>query len=84
MKRLQDELGVPVFRKRGRGVVLTEAGEVALAYARRILSLNDELLDTPPGSQAGGFFLFRMSSGFRRHLAASAVSLYVPLSAHAD
>src|ERR1700740_1520609 len=29
MKRLQDELGTPLFRKRGRGLALTEAGEVA-------------------------------------------------------
>jgi DNA-binding transcriptional LysR family regulator len=54
MKRLQDELGSPVFRKRGRGLVLTEAGEVALSYARRILTLNDELLDTMHGAKLTG------------------------------
>src|SRR6201995_1937421 len=54
MKRLQDELGVPLFRKRGRGLSLTEAGEVALAYARRILALNDELLDTMQGTNLAG------------------------------
>ncbi|HEY1889233.1 MAG TPA: LysR substrate-binding domain-containing protein [Steroidobacteraceae bacterium] len=46
MKRLQDDLGVAIFVKRGRRLGLTENGEVALAYARRILALNDELLDT--------------------------------------
>ena len=46
MKRLRDDLGIAVFRKHGRGLVLTEAGEVALAYARRILAIHDELLDT--------------------------------------
>lgn len=54
MKRLQDDLGVPVFRKRGRGLALTEAGEVALSYARRILALNDELLDTLQGAKLSG------------------------------
>jgi len=54
MKRLQEELGSPVFRKRGRGLVLTEAGEVALRYARRILTLNDELLDTMNGAKVTG------------------------------
>jgi DNA-binding transcriptional LysR family regulator len=54
MKRLQDDLGIPLFRKRGRGLALTEAGEVALAYARRILALNDELLDTMQGANLAG------------------------------
>lgn len=45
MKRLQDDLGVAVFLKRGRRLGLTENGEVVLSYARRILALNDELLD---------------------------------------
>jgi DNA-binding transcriptional LysR family regulator len=54
MKRLQQELGTPLFRKRGRGLALTEAGETVLAYARRILSLNDELLDTMHGANLAG------------------------------
>jgi DNA-binding transcriptional LysR family regulator len=54
MKRLQDDLGIPLFRKNGRGVALTEAGEVALSYARRILALNDELLDTMQGANLAG------------------------------
>jgi DNA-binding transcriptional LysR family regulator len=54
MKRLQDELGVQLFRKSGRGLALTEAGEVALGYARRILALNDELLDTMQGANLAG------------------------------
>jgi DNA-binding transcriptional LysR family regulator len=54
MKRLQEDLGTPLFRKRGRGLALTEAGEVALTYARRILALNDELLDTMQGAKLAG------------------------------
>ncbi len=54
MKRLQDDLGLPLFRKRGRGLALTEAGEIALTYARRILALNDELLDTMQGANLDG------------------------------
>jgi DNA-binding transcriptional LysR family regulator len=54
MKRLQEDLGMPLFRKHGRGLALTEAGEVALAYARRILALNDELLDTMQGASLAG------------------------------
>ena len=54
MKRLQEDLGIPIFRKRGRGLALTEAGETALSYARRILLLNDELLDTLQGARLAG------------------------------
>jgi DNA-binding transcriptional LysR family regulator len=54
MKRLQEDLGTPIFRKRGRGLALTEAGEIALSYARRILVLNDELLDTMQGANLAG------------------------------
>lgn len=54
MKRLQDDLGAPLFRKRGRGLALTEAGVVVLTYARRILTLHDELLDTMQGANVAG------------------------------
>lgn len=54
MKRLQDELGTPLFRKRGRALALTEAGEVALSYARRILALNDEFVETMQGAHVAG------------------------------
>ena len=54
MKRLQEELGISIFRKRGRGLALTEAGEIALSYARRILVLNDEFLDTMQGANLAG------------------------------
>ena len=54
MKRLQEDLGMAIFRKHGRGLALTEAGEVALSYARRVLELNDELLDTMQGANLAG------------------------------
>ena len=54
MKRLQDELGMPLFKKEGRRLSLTEAGLTALGYARRILALNDELLDTIQGASLDG------------------------------
>src|SRR4029079_13677636 len=54
MQRLQEHLGTTIFRKRGRGLALTEAGEIALSYARRILGLNDELLDKMQGAKVAG------------------------------
>jgi DNA-binding transcriptional LysR family regulator len=54
MKRLQEDLDTSIFRKRGRGLALTETGEIALSYARRILGLNDELLEKMQGANLAG------------------------------
>ena len=42
LRKLEDQIGQPLVRKQGRGLVLTEAGETLMGYARRILDLNDE------------------------------------------
>lgn len=42
LKKLEERAGVPLFVRKGRGLVLTEAGEVLLTYARKIIALNDE------------------------------------------
>jgi DNA-binding transcriptional LysR family regulator len=54
MKRLQEEVGVPLFRRQGKRTLLTEQGEIALRYARRALELNDEMLDTLRGASLSG------------------------------
>ena len=54
MKRLQEEIGVPLFQKQGRKTLLTQQGEIALRYARRLLELNDEMIDTLRGSHLAG------------------------------
>jgi len=54
MKRLQDEVGVPLFRHEGRRTLLTEQGEIAVRYARRLLELNDEMVDTLRGASLTG------------------------------
>jgi DNA-binding transcriptional LysR family regulator len=41
IRRLEEQLGQPLYRKNGRGLALTEAGDVMLRYARKILELND-------------------------------------------
>jgi DNA-binding transcriptional LysR family regulator len=45
IKRLQMMLGVDVFDKSAPGVTLTANGEVIVNYARRMLALNDQMLD---------------------------------------
>jgi len=45
IKRLQTLLGGELFDKSSPGVTLTAKGEVVVNYARRLLALNDQLLD---------------------------------------
>lgn len=42
LRKLEEQVGQALLRKQGRGLVLTEAGELLLGYARRMLDLNDE------------------------------------------
>ena len=44
IKRLEEMLGVEVLDRSGRQVSLTAAGEQLLGYARKMLSLNDEVM----------------------------------------
>lgn len=43
IKRLEESLDLMLLDRQGRGVALTSAGEQLLAYARRIVDLNDEV-----------------------------------------
>src|ERR1041385_1998996 len=42
LSKLEQRAGKPLFRRSGRGLVPTEAGEALLGYARRIVALHDE------------------------------------------
>lgn len=45
VKRLEEALDAELLERTGRGMRLTPDGEMALGYARRMLVMNDELLD---------------------------------------
>jgi DNA-binding transcriptional LysR family regulator len=45
IKRLQSLLGAELLDKSAPGVSLTSAGELVVNYARRLLSINDQILD---------------------------------------
>jgi LysR family transcriptional activator of nhaA len=47
--QLEESLGTKLFAKRGRGLVLTEAGETVLGYAEDIFSMGAELEETVRG-----------------------------------
>jgi DNA-binding transcriptional LysR family regulator len=44
LKRLEDMLGLDLLDRSGRTVALTASGEQLLTYARRMVSLNDEVI----------------------------------------
>ncbi|KFK95566.1 MULTISPECIES: LysR substrate-binding domain-containing protein [unclassified Serratia (in: enterobacteria)] len=54
LKKLEQQVGVPILRKSGRGMVMTEAGETLLGYARRLLELNDEAVTAVRGLDLQG------------------------------
>src|SRR5215467_11174197 len=62
IRRLEDQLGKPMFRKQGRGLVPTESGDVILSYARRILDLNDEAVAAARGIAVGGSVRFGLQT----------------------
>jgi LysR family transcriptional regulator, transcriptional activator of nhaA len=46
IQKLQQQLGHELFERRGRKLVLTEAGSIALDYADTMFELGDELVGT--------------------------------------
>ena len=44
IKRLQGLLGGELFDRTSQGVVLTQQGEMVVSYARRLLSINDQIV----------------------------------------
>jgi DNA-binding transcriptional LysR family regulator len=42
MKQFEERLGVSLFRRQGRGLVLTDAGRALLGHAQRLLQLADQ------------------------------------------
>ncbi len=54
MRRLEEQLGVPLFQRQGRNKVLTAAGERLVTYARRLTSLNDEAVAAMHDEQLSG------------------------------
>ena len=54
LRKLESQAGTPLLRKSGRGLALTEAGETMLAYAHRLLELNDEAVAAVNGTSLQG------------------------------
>lgn len=54
IKLLEERMGKALFRKEGRNLVLTEAGELAMSYAEEIFSLGTELEDLLRSGETAG------------------------------
>lgn len=64
LKKLEDQVGQPVLRKSGRGLALTVTGESLLAYARRLLALNDEAALAIRGAELAGWIRLGLQEDF--------------------
>ncbi|APO69152.1 LysR family transcriptional regulator protein [Rhizobium gallicum] len=68
LKKLEEQAGTPIFRKAGRGLALTEAGETMLAYARRLLDLNDEAAVAVQSVELEGWVRLGLQEDFGENL----------------
>lgn len=64
LRSLEERSGKLLFRKAGRSQELTEAGELLLGYARRLLALNDEAAAAMGSSGLQGAVRFGMTQDF--------------------
>jgi DNA-binding transcriptional LysR family regulator len=64
LRKLEDQIEQPLFRKNGRGLALTEAGELILSYAKRLVELNDEAVRAVRGTSVEGVVRFGLPGDF--------------------
>jgi DNA-binding transcriptional LysR family regulator len=64
LKKLEEQAGVPLVRKEGRGLAPTNGGEALLSYARRLLDLNDEALGAIRGVELEGWIRLGLQEDF--------------------
>jgi len=76
LKKLEDQLGMPVLRKEGRGMVTTPAGESLLGYARRLLELNDEAANAVRGAELAGSVRLGIQQDFGEHVLTEVLGRY--------
>jgi DNA-binding transcriptional LysR family regulator len=82
MKRLQQDVGAPLFRKNGRGLALTDAGEMALSVGRRMLALNDDLIEAVRGAALEGRVRLGFSQDFADTVLPAVLGRFVKLYPH--
>lgn len=68
LKKLEQQAGVPLLARQGRGLALTPAGETLLGYARRLLALNDEAMEALAGPRWHGQIRLGLQAEFGEQL----------------
>lgn len=64
LKKLEEQAGTALVKKSGRGLTLTDGGEVLLSYARRLLALNDEAVSALRGPELEGWVRLGIQEDF--------------------
>jgi DNA-binding transcriptional LysR family regulator len=64
MQRLEQSLGLDLFNRSGRALVLTDAGQAMLGHARQMLAMNREVVAAVRGHRVAGRVRFGMSVDF--------------------
>jgi LysR family transcriptional activator of nhaA len=62
LKSLEDQLGHPLFERRGRSLQLTEAGRIAMGYAGSMFQAGEELISTLKGLGHGSRQVLRIGA----------------------
>lgn len=68
LKKLESQAGTALLRKAGRGLELTEAGETMLAYAHRLLEINDEAAAALRGVGLAGWVRLGLQEDLGEHV----------------
>ena len=76
LKKLESQTGMTLLRKAGRGLELTEAGHTMLAYAHRLLALNDEAVVAVRASQLQGLVRLGLPEDLGEHLLPEVLGLF--------
>ena len=77
IKKLEDQVDIPILRKSGRSMVLTPAGETLFGYAKRLLELNDEAISAIRDVELQGAVRLGLQEDFGEHLLAESLGGFV-------
>ncbi|VEC01511.1 HTH-type transcriptional regulator gltC [Cedecea lapagei] len=76
LKKLEEQIGKPVVKKSGRGLVLTPTGEIILSYAKRLLELNDAAMAAVADTQLSGHLRVGFQEDFGEGLLTEALGSF--------
>src|SRR5579863_2768059 len=76
LRKLERQAGQRLFVRRGRGLVPTQAGEILLQHARRVLALNDEMGQALGAINDGGTVRVGISQDFADSILQDLLSRY--------